>query len=293
MKVRLGSAGLAVAIAALMTIMPSAKADAPQDGWTNIFDGASLKGWRGYKQPDATKTRWKVESGMLTVDPGDGSDTRGARDLITTGTYDNFELAFEWKIMPGGNSGVKYFVLEDRDSAIGHEYQVIDDSGHPDAKIGPHRQTAALYDVFPAANRPIKPAGEFNQSRIVVNGRNVEHWLNGTRVLQYRALEPGAAGGHRQEQVQGYRALRQAAERTYPRPGSRRPRVVPLDPDQGCRADGGCTVIGFNSQLPTPNSQENRSRELGARRRLKQVVTFSPHSLATRSFGSWELEVGS
>ena len=190
MKVRLGSASLAVAIAALMTVMPSAKAGAPQDGWTNIFDGASLKGWRGYKQPDATKTRWKVESGMLTVDPGDGSDTRGARDLITTGTYDNFELAFEWKITPGGNSGVKYFVLEDRDSAIGHEYQVIDDSGHPDAKIGPHRQTAAFYDVLPAANRPIKPAGEFNQSRIVVNGRNVQHWLNGTRVLQYELSSP-------------------------------------------------------------------------------------------------------
>ena len=190
MKVRLGSASLAVAIAALMTVPPSAKADAPQDGWTNIFDGAALKGWRGYKQPDATKTRWKVENGMLTVDPGDGSDTRGARDLITTATYDNFELAFEWKIAPGGNSGVKYFVLEDRDSAIGHEYQVIDDSAHPDAKIGPHRQTAAFYDVLPAANRPIKPAGEFNQSRIVVNGRNVQHWLNGTRVLQYELSSP-------------------------------------------------------------------------------------------------------
>ena len=148
------------------------------------------KAGAGTSRPDATKTRWKVESGMLTVDPGDGSDTRGARDLITTGTYDNFELAFEWKITPGGNSGVKYFVLEDRDSAIGHEYQVIDDSGHPDAKIGPHRQTAALYDVFPAANRPIKPAGEFNQSRIVVNGRNVQHWLNGTRVLQYELSSP-------------------------------------------------------------------------------------------------------
>jgi hypothetical protein len=190
MNVRLGSAGLAVAIAALMTVMPSAKADAPQDGWTNLFDAASLKGWRGYKQPDATKTRWKVENGMLTVDPGDGSDTRGARDLITAATYDNFELAFEWKIAPGGNSGVKYFVLEDRDSAIGHEYQVIDDSAHPDAKIGPHRQTAALYDVLPAANRPIKPAGEFNQSRVVVNGRNVQHWLNGTRVLQYELSSP-------------------------------------------------------------------------------------------------------
>ena len=188
MKARL--AALAVVISALMTVMPSANAGAPQDGWTNLFDGVSLKGWRGYKQPDAAKTRWKVEDGMLTVDPGDGSDTRGARDLITTGTYDNFELAFEWKVAPGGNSGLKYFVLEDRDSAIGHEYQIIDDTKHPDAKIGPHRQTAALYDVLPAANRPLKPAGEFNQSRVVVNGRNVQHWLNGTRVLQYELASP-------------------------------------------------------------------------------------------------------
>jgi hypothetical protein len=190
MNVRLGNVGVAAAIAALMTVVPSAKTDAPQDGWTNLFDGTSLKAWRGYKQPDATKTRWKVEQGMLTVDPGDGSDTRGARDIITTETYDNFELAFDWKVAPGGNSGVKYFVLEDRDSAIGHEYQIIDDAKHADAKIGPQRQTAALYDVLPAANRPLKPAGEFNQSRVVVNGRNVQHWLNGTRVLQYELSSP-------------------------------------------------------------------------------------------------------
>jgi hypothetical protein len=193
MKPRLGYAALAAVaalIASAMTVSPAANEAAQQDGWTNLFDGKTLSGWRGYKQADAGKTRWKVQDGMLTVDPGDGSDTRGARDLITTGTYDNFELAFEWKITPGGNSGVKYFVLEDRDSAIGHEYQIIDDEKHADAKIGSHRQTAAFYDVLPAANRPIKAAGEFNQSRVVVNGRNVEHYLNGTRVLQYQLSSP-------------------------------------------------------------------------------------------------------
>ena len=189
MKARFGYVGAAAAIAAVMTVAPSASV-VPQDGWTNLFDGTSLKGWRGYKQPDASKTRWKVEGGMLTVDPGDGSDTRGARDIVSTNTYDNFELAFDWKISPGGNSGVKYFVLEDRDAAIGHEYQIIDDEKHADAKIGAHRQTAAFYDVLPAANRPIKPAGEFNQSRVVVTGRHVEHWLNGTRVLQYELGSP-------------------------------------------------------------------------------------------------------
>ena len=190
MKVRLTYVGVAAAIAAVMSVSPAANGPAPQDGWTNLFDGSSLKGWRGYKAEDASKTRWKVQESMLTVDPGDGSDTRGARDLITTGTYDNFELTFDWKITPGGNSGVKYFVLEDRDSAIGHEYQIIDDLKHADAKIGPHRQTAAFYDVLPATNRPIKPAGEFNQSRVVVNGRNVQHYLNGTRVLQYELASP-------------------------------------------------------------------------------------------------------
>ncbi|MGB2713288.1 MAG: DUF1080 domain-containing protein [Vicinamibacterales bacterium] len=185
MKPRATSLFVAALIALVVTFASTGNVAAVQDGWTNLFDGKSLAGWRGYKQPDASKTRWKVENGMLAVDPGDGKDTRGARDLITTGTYDNFELSFEWKVSPGGNSGVKYFVLEDRDSAIGHEYQVIDDEKHTDAKIGGHRQTAAFYDVLPAANRQLKPAGEFNQSRIVVNGAHVEHWLNGTRVLQY------------------------------------------------------------------------------------------------------------
>lgn len=164
-----------------------------QAGWALLFDGTSLAGWRGYKRPDATGTRWKIDNGMLAVDPGDGKDTRGARDIITTDTYDQFELSFEWRVSQGGNSGVKYFVLEDRDSAIGHEYQIIDDERHADAKIGTHRQTAAFYDVLPAANRPLKPAGEFNQSRIVVSGRSVEHWLNGTRVLQYELASPALA----------------------------------------------------------------------------------------------------
>jgi hypothetical protein len=161
-----------------------------QAGWTLLFDGQSLDGWRGYKKTDASGTRWKVENGLLSVDPGDGKDTRGALDIITTDTYDQFELTFEWRVSQGGNSGVKYFVLEDRDSAIGHEYQIIDDERHADAKVGPKRQTSAFYDVLPASNRSLKPAGEFNQSRIVVRGRNVEHWLNGTRVLQYELGSP-------------------------------------------------------------------------------------------------------
>jgi hypothetical protein len=164
--------------------------DEKRAGWTLLFDGSTLSGWRGYKRTDAAGTRWTIEDGMLTVNPGDGKDTRGALDLITVATYDNFELTLEWRVAQGGNSGVKYFVLEDEASAIGHEYQLIDDERHADAKIGPHRQTAAFYDVLPAADRPMKPAGEWNVSEVRAHGTHVEHWLNGKKVLAYELDSP-------------------------------------------------------------------------------------------------------
>jgi len=159
-------------------------------GWVLLFDGHSLDGWRGYKKPDATDSRWKVDDGALSLPAHDGKDTHGQRDIITKDTFEQFELSIDWKVAPGSNSGIKYFVLEDQNSAIGHEYQVIDDGRHPDAKIGPHRQTAAFYDVLPAADRPTKPAGEWNTTRIVVRGQTVEHWLNGKKVLQYELNSP-------------------------------------------------------------------------------------------------------
>jgi inosose dehydratase len=158
--------------------------------WMPLFDGKTLSGWRGYRKTDASPTRWTIEDGMLTVGAAGGADTGGALDLITTETFDDFELAWEWKISEGGNSGVKYFVLEDRDAAIGHEYQIIDDDRHPDAKIGPHRQTAGFYDVLPPERRSLKPAGEFNDSRIVVDGGRVGHWLNGRLTLLYELGSP-------------------------------------------------------------------------------------------------------
>jgi hypothetical protein len=189
----------AASIASVTVAQPPARATEPANtltaaekkaGWTLLFDGKTLNGWRAYKKTDATGTRWKVEDGLLTVDPGLGKDTHGQMDIITTSQFDRFELSWEWRVSEGGNSGLKYFVLEDRDSAIGHEYQLIDDERHPDAKIGPHRQTAALYDVMPAHDRPLKPAGQFNQSRVVSNGTTVEHYLNGTKVLQYELDSP-------------------------------------------------------------------------------------------------------
>jgi Domain of Unknown Function (DUF1080) len=170
---------------------------ADSTGWTQLFDGKTLNGWHGYNAPDAktkksdtSDTLWKVENGLLTVPPSHEGDTKGRRDIITTGTYQEFDLRWEWKIAEGGNSGVKYFVLEDQPDARGHEYQMIDDERHPDAKIGPHRQTAALYDVFPAHDRPMKPAGEWNSSEVIVKGNHVTHILNGKTVLEYDLGSP-------------------------------------------------------------------------------------------------------
>ena len=197
-KFTLAAATLAAAmvLAPLAAQGPDAKpktADgkkAADGAWTPLFDGKSLAGWRGYKKADASETRWKVENGALTLPPNDGKDTRGARDIISTGTYDSFELRWEWKAAPGANSGVKYFVLEDQPSAIGHEYQIIDDERHADAKIGPHRQTAAFYDVLQATDRPSKPADEWNASEVRAHGTHIEHWLNGKKVLEYELDSP-------------------------------------------------------------------------------------------------------
>src|SRR5258708_35591711 len=155
-----------------------------------LFDGTTTTGWRGFKKPAFPASGWVVQDGWLTH-RAKGQDSQGGGDIITVDTFDNFDLSFEWKIAPGGNSGVKYLVTEDRSGPVAHEYQVIDDARHPDAKIGPHRATAALYDAIAApANKPLKPAGEINSGRIVVNGKHVEHWLNGTKVIEYELESP-------------------------------------------------------------------------------------------------------
>jgi hypothetical protein len=152
----------------------------------SLFDGKTTTGWRGFKKPAFPERGWIVENGWLKHAAAKGEDSQGGGDIITVETFDNFDLTFEWRIAPGGNSGVKYLVTEDRSGPIAHEYQVIDDARHPDAKIGPHRATAALYDAIPApATKLLKAPGEINAGRIVVNGLHVEHWLNGAKVIEY------------------------------------------------------------------------------------------------------------
>ena len=199
---RLLLAGLAVSV--LLSSVPRASVQTStltdaerQAGWRLLFDGASMDQWRGYQKPDATGLRWMIKDGCLALPAADGTDTHGERDLITKQQFTDFELSFEWNISRGGNSGVKYLVTESHESAIGHEYQIIDDERHEDATLR-NRRTASFYDVLAAPAAHPRPAGEFNTGRILVTGTHVEHWLNGVKVLEYElgsdALRSAVAG---------------------------------------------------------------------------------------------------
>ena len=171
----------ATAVAADLNILTPAE---QKDGWKLLFDGKSLDGWRTYKEGGKIGAGWIVEDGLLKKQAKiGGGDIMFAQPV--SGTV-NWELSWEWRIAKNGNNGIKYFITEARKGTLGHEYQMLDDDGHPDGKVGAHRQTAAFYDVLPPAkDKPTKPVGEWNHSRVVVNGNAVQHWLNGAKVLEY------------------------------------------------------------------------------------------------------------
>jgi Domain of Unknown Function (DUF1080) len=127
-----------------------------------------------------------VEDGWLHC-LGKGGGSKGGGDIISDAEFNDFELQWEWKQASAGNSGLKYFILESRKEALGHEYQMIDDEREPDAKkAAGKRVTASFYDVLAPTSRPtVKTPGEINSSRILVKGNHVEHWLNGVKVLEY------------------------------------------------------------------------------------------------------------
>jgi hypothetical protein len=153
-------------------------------GWRLLFDGHSLAGWCAYGKTGgsaAIGAGWQVEDGLLKKKAGE----RGG-DIITVETYSDFQLEWEWRIEQEGNNGVKYLVTESRPAAPGHEYQMIDDQAGRWRDLMPKHGTASFYDVLPAApDKPVKSAGEWNLSRIVLRGSQVEHWLNGKKVLEY------------------------------------------------------------------------------------------------------------
>jgi hypothetical protein len=167
-----------------------------QEGWKLLWDGKTTSGWVGAYKSAFPDNGWRIQDGILTVLGSQGKEGGVGGDIVTTDEYSAFDLRFDFWLTPGANSGVKYFVTLAADeknpgSAIGLEYQLLDDSLHPDAKLGRNgdRKLAGLYDLIPS-NKPkriVRPIGEWNSGRILVLPNNhVEHWLNGVKVLEYQ-----------------------------------------------------------------------------------------------------------
>ena len=161
---------------------PNALTDAEKaDGWKLLFDGTSTAGWQALGAKPFPTKGWTVSEGTLHHAKG-----AGGGDIVTVGAFENFELAWEWKIAEGGNSGLKYN-LPDPTKGVGFEYQLLDDTKHPDSKLHDGtRTTGSLYDVLPAAaDKKLKAPGEWNSSRVVVKGNHAEHWLNGAKTVEF------------------------------------------------------------------------------------------------------------
>ena len=163
------------------------------NGWKLLFDGRTNNGWTGAYKNTFPEKGWTIHNGSLNVEDSKGQEATNGGDIVTKDKYRAFDLSFEFKLTPGANSGVKYFVTlseGNKGSAIGLEYQVLDDALHPDAKMGRegNRTLASLYDLIAAKkpNTSLRPIGIWNIGRVIVYPDNkVEHYLNGVKVLEY------------------------------------------------------------------------------------------------------------
>lgn len=178
----------------VMNLIPNTLSDQEKrNGVQLLWDGTTTNGWRGAYKEKFPEHGWQISNGELSVLKSSGGESQNGGDIVTTEEFSAFDLQFEFKLTQGANSGVKYFVTEkegNTGSAIGLEYQVLDDANHPDAKQGVvgNRTLASLYDLIPSLKiqRGIRKVGEWNWGRIVVYPDNrVEHWLNGYKVVEY------------------------------------------------------------------------------------------------------------
>lgn len=174
-------------------------------GWKLLFDGKTLNGWHSYYATDKPSKGWTIIDGCLKNSKGTGRPRTGGGDLVTDEMFTDFDFSFEWSIQKGGNSGIYYLMQErqnkpgammymgdDGTSAVAFEYQLVDDERHQDVlQNGPIRSTGSLYSLIPPNDsKKLKPAGEFNESRIIVKGNHVEHWLNGTKIVSFELGGP-------------------------------------------------------------------------------------------------------
>lgn len=164
-----------------------------KEGWKLLFDGTTTSGWRKFKS-DKIGAAWKVKDGALYLDATNKKDwqTGDGGDIVTEGVYENYELSIEWKIQACGNSGIIFNVQEGNYDYVWHtgpEFQVLDNACHPDAKIIKHR-AGDLYDLISCKVETVKPAGEWNEARILANKGNYSFWLNGTEVTSVNMNSP-------------------------------------------------------------------------------------------------------
>jgi hypothetical protein len=152
-------------------------------GWRPLFDGSSTSAWRGYKS-QTFPSGWRIVDGVLTK-------SGSVEDIMTRDQFGNFQLAFDWKLSPGGNAGVFYRGTEEYDKIYwsAPEYQLLDDAGHPD---GQSRLTSAGadYALYPSPAGVVKPADQWNSTLIVADGNRIQHWLNGQKLLEYEVGSP-------------------------------------------------------------------------------------------------------
>lgn len=162
-----------------------------KDGWQLLFDGTTTTGWHTYGYGMAGQA-WVVDNGTLRLDVANKNSwpKNESRDILTDDEYDNFHFKADWKVAPGSNSGIIFFVKEDKQKysatyQTGPEMQVIDNNGHPDAKIIKHR-AADLYDLISSSSEPVKPVGEWNTAEIIANKGKLDFYLNGVHVINTR-----------------------------------------------------------------------------------------------------------
>lgn len=160
------------------------------DEWMMLFDGESTRGWRNYGS-ESIGDGWKVEDGNLYLDLSKGEDGKrlyAGGDIVSDDEFENFHLKLEWKISENGNSGIMFYVKEDKSKypypwSTGPEMQILDNDGHPDGKIRTHR-AGDLYDLIEVSEETVKPVGEWNLAEIVSENGNLQFWLNGKKVVE-------------------------------------------------------------------------------------------------------------